>query len=683
MAYSKTIINSIGNEFPRKNKYLFDLAIASKTEAKAIKKNKDNHSYNIKMAEYLKNEKEHLNKVLNDSREKFSDESNRDIKKLKIRLYKAERNSDFYESYKDLTYDAELKYLIALAEFEQIPEILKNNEDLKEKLKNKENKLNNIDNSKRLNTLEEIKKEREELKDKRDKSIREIKDKLDDGLISNKAYKNEKQKKNREYHEETDVLSYKDEKKSLEQEIKNIKHHIKIDAKSKINVLESDISDIRRKTPVEVEKERAIFSYLTIPFPGVGQLLNGQFIKALLFFIGTLFIYFIAIPYALGYGNYRGNGIEGLLSLARGGKRLDKSLIFMIEGIIAIMLVLISIFLFIMSFKDVNRVEKDTIKGIRKKSWFETKNTLSEEGFPYIVSSPAFLLVLFIVIVPVTTTFLISFTNMDPNHQNKFTWLGLKNYKMVLTGKGAAGSAFWPILKWTFLWTLGSTTLAIAIGFILALLANQDRIKFKGVFRTIYLLPWAVPAFITIMFFSLMVARRGPIPNLIANITEAVTGKALVLDIKNNTSLTRISLILLQGWLGSAYIFLLSTGILQSIPNELYEAAEIDGATGFQRTRRITIPLVLYQTAPLLINQYTFNFNNYSIIELFNGGGPFNPLTYGNLVGSSDILISYIFKLTVNNNYQAIGAAVTIMVSIFLMFLSWLGFKNTKAFKEI
>ena len=138
----------------------------------------------------------------------------------------------------------------------------------------------------------------------------------------------------------------------------------------------------------------------------------------------------------------------------------------------------------------------------------------------------------------------------------------------------------------------------------------------------------------------------------------------------------------MQGWLGSAYVFLISTGVLQGIPSDLYEAAEIDGATGFQRTMKITIPLVLFQTAPLLVGQYTFNFNNFSIIYLFNQGGPFNPSLYGNMAGSSDLLISYIYKLTIENQYQSIGAAITIVISIVLMIFSYIGFKNSKAFKE-
>ncbi|MFB0972754.1 MAG: hypothetical protein QMB54_07210, partial [Neofamilia sp.] len=98
---------------------------------------------------------------------------------------------------------------------------------------------------------------------------------------------------------------------------------------------------------------------------------------------------------------------------------------------------------------------------------------------------------------------------MDPDHQTKFNWIGLANYALVAKGEGIAGGAFWLILRWTLLWTFGATSFAIAIGFILSLIVNQDRVIGKKIFRTIYILPWAVPAFITIMFFSLMVARNG------------------------------------------------------------------------------------------------------------------------------------------------------------------------------
>ena len=440
--------------------------------------------------------------------------------------------------------------------------------------------------------------------------------------------------------------------------------------------MKSNISDVRRRMPMEVLKTKPFYAWLTAPLPGLGQLLNKQFFKAILFAIGSLFIYGIAIPYALGFGNYQGDGIAGLVTLASEGKKIDKSLIFMIEGIVAIFLVAFSIAIYLISYFDVLKVEKDIIKGIRPRNWFESLTKVESEGFPYLVSLPALIVTIFIVIVPITTAIMLSFTGMNPKNQSKFPWVGFDNYTLIATGSGLAGSVFWSILGWTLVWTLVATSMAILVGFMLAIIAHNDRIKGKTFFRTVFLLPWAVPAFITIMFFSIMFSPNGAITTILNDIFN------VQLTVKTDPFYSRVVLILLQTWLGSSYVFLLSTGVLQAIPGDLYEAAQIDGATEWQKLRRITIPIVLFQTAPLLVGQYTFNFNNFSIIYLFNSGGPFNPSKYGNLAGSTDLLISYIYKLTMENQYQSIGAAITIVISLGLMLFAFIGFKNSKAFRE-
>lgn len=673
MVYNQFVIDEIGRKHERKNQYILD-QISSREDGVAAKSGKD-HPYNQAMEKYQNEEKEKL-QAFDEQYKANKIEPVNSKYNLEERLAKAEYMLPFYEHHTDLTYDAVLKARIHKHETNFIPDMIQNEIDLKESLAEKERELQAIKPEEVQAADEKIKQLEADLKEKTDSEIAGLKDSYQNKMISKKAFETEKKAKTRAYDKDKTALAYLNPKTSLEEEIKNIKHHQKMDTQTNLNVLDSEISDARRKTPIEVEKQRPIFAYLTFLIPGLGQLLNKQYAKAIFFFIGTLFIYLIAIPYALGYGNYQGEGIAGLINLAEGGAKLDRSILFMIEGIIAVMFLLISLFIMVASFKDVLKVEKNTIAGIRPKTWKETKKTVGTDGFPYLITTPALLVILFIVLVPIITAILISFTNYDPSHQNKFNWIGLSNYATIATGQGIAGKVFWLILGWTLIWTLGASTLAIVIGFVLALLVNNKRVIGKKFFRTVYLLPWAIPAFITIMFFSIMASRGGVIPTTI----ESLFGVSL--DIKNNAMYTRLALIMLQGWLGNAYVFLLSTGVMQGIPDDLYEAASIDGATGIQQTTRITIPLVLYQIAPILINQYTFNFNNFSIIYLFNQGGPFNPSLYGNLAGSTDILISYIYKLTMENQYQAIGAAITVFISIVLMFISYLGYRNTAAFKE-
>lgn len=674
MTYEKYLIDDIGEKRPRKNQYIIDSIKADETGKKIDAKN---HPYNQKLEAYKKQKKDLLEKA--DAMAKKDPNYSLDQKYLRdlhYRKFMANAMLDFYEENKDLSYDSELDYKLCKLEYEQIPKIIENDLTIKSNLERASNRLEKLTSGEVEESKKLIEEDRKVLSEKFDADNKSLKKSFDEGHISKKAFKSEKEQLKQKFKDQNKRLDYRNPEVSLKEEIESLKYKIDKDYKKEIKILEADKAEARRRTPVEVEKTSAYRSILTAPLPGVGQILNGQWQKGLMFLLGSLFIYFIAIPYALGFGNYQGEGIAGLISLAQGGKRLDRSILFMIEGIISLVFVFLAALIFIFSFKDVRKVEKKEMAGIRPNNFFETKKMLRTDGFPFLITAPALLVIIFIVIVPIVTAIMISFTNMDPQNQNKFTWIGLNNYITIAKGQGIAGQAFWHIFGWTVVWTLLASTLAIVLGFIFALLVNNERVRGKKFFRTVYLLPWAIPAFITIMFFSIMTSRGGIIPEALNSLFN------VNLDIKNNTFQTRAMLILLQGWLGHSYIFLLTTGVLQAIPKDLYEAASIDGATGFQRTLKITIPLVLFQIAPMLINQYTFNFNNFSIIYLYNQGGPFNPQVYGNLAGSSDILISYIYKLTMESQYQAIGAAVTVFISIILIIISYFGYKNSSAFKE-
>lgn len=670
MKYQKDLVDDRGKTYPRKNEYIKDIIDGKNPD-------RNSHPYIIKLNEYQKKEKELLDKAKKEADSlETSSENSSEFKDLNKKLYISKAMVEFYEENSYLTYDASLKAKQAEIYLNQIPQIIEHDLDLKNKLTDKSNKISLLSEKELNDANEKIAKEKKILEEEYQKSLDNLKESFEKNLISAKAYKSEKEKYKKRFEDSNKAIEFLNPKNSLEEEIKSLKYKVKQDVKEQRKILASDLAEARRRNPVETEKTIPWRSIVSLPLPGLGQLLNGQWQKALVFFLGSLFIYLIAIPYALGFGNYQGEGISGLISLAANGGRLDRSILFMIEGILAIVFLLIALFILIVSFLDVRKVEKAESLGVRPNNWFESVNILRTDGFPYLITTPALLVIIFIVLVPIFTAILISFTDMNPKNQNKFHWIGLENYITIAKGQGIAGQAFWKIFGWTLIWTIGASTLAIVLGFIFALLVNNERIKAKKFFRTVYLLPWAVPAFITIMFFSIMTSRGGVFSETLGSIFNTS------LDIKNDAFQTRLALILIQGWLGHSYIFLLTTGVLQAIPKDLYEAASIDGANGLKQTFKITIPLVLFQIAPMLINQYTFNFNNFSIIYLYNQGGPFNPKVYGNLAGSSDILISYIYKLTMESQYQAIGAAITIFISIILIIISYLGYRKSSAFKE-
>ncbi|MDF5462808.1 ABC transporter permease subunit, partial [Vibrio parahaemolyticus] len=213
------------------------------------------------------------------------------------------------------------------------------------------------------------------------------------------------------------------------------------------------------------------------------------------------------------------------------------------------------------------------------------------------------------------------------------------------------------------------------VGVLLAILVNQKDLKFKPLIRTIFILPWAVPGFVTILIFTGMFNDSfGVINNVILDFF-GIEPKAWLTD----PFWTKVALIMIQTWLGFPFVFAMTTGVLQAIPNDLYEAATMDGASKLQQLRTITLPLVLYSIAPILITQYTFNFNNFNIIYLFNNGG---PAVIGSNAGGTDILVSWIYKLTMSSSQYGIASAITLLLSIFVVGIALWQFRMTKSFKE-
>lgn len=696
-ALNEVLYDHIGREYPRLNKYLAQIAELQgritrkegdvsqlKKELDNLIRNKDKHPYIMELKSFREKEKTFLSKLKNDT-DKFvsaiPSDTDATTKNIEKEIFEESERLKFYENYKDLDYEAKLVHETAKLKLYHLPQIrdlrLKTAQDIK---KAKED-ASTQDPEKTARARAEYDALYKKYKEDYDNEIDKLKKLHKDQMISSKALSNGKRELKAKMDSLLTVERLKIPDLAAKEQIATLEYRLKNDTKTMLNTMNKDIADVRRKTPVETEGGFPWRSIITLPFPGLGQFLLKQPINGLLFLIGTLFTYVVAVPYALGYNNYQGMGLRSLYTLAEGGRRLDKSQIYMIEGIISIALLVIALGIIIVSFRQNLKTEKGKFIGIREKNWFESRTAIEKDGFPYLVTLPALIVLIFIVLVPIATTILLSFANMDPQHQSKFKWIGIDNYLTIFQGKGIVGMAFWNILSWTIIWTLVATTLMIIVGFGLSLLANNPRVRFKPFFRTVYLLPWAVPAFVTIMFFSLMMAPGGVITNIVNSVSQFIGGSGDI-RIKSDTNATRIAIICVKIWLGSAYVFLLSTGVLQAIPNDLYEAAQIDGASAWQRVSKITMPLVLFQTAPLLVNQYTFNFNDYGIITMFNNGGPFDTTKYGNLAGSSDLLISYIFKLTMSSKYQSLAAAVTMLISLALMFFAFIGFRNSKAFKE-
>lgn len=418
---------------------------------------------------------------------------------------------------------------------------------------------------------------------------------------------------------------------------------------------------------LKTSKHRTKALFLSI-LPGFGQFYNRQFVKGLIFLILTT-------SYLIVFKDLLNLGLWGIVTLGEEVPR-DHSIFLLVEGIIALIVLIFGLGIYAFNLVDAYKNGKKRDEGIRINSLREQYRNLIDSGFPYLMFSPGFLLMVFVVVFPIIFVILLSFTNYDLYHSppaKLVDWVGFKNYIDIFT-MDLWRDTFLSVLAWTIVWTFSATTLQIVIGMGLAIIVNQKDLKYKAIIRTVLILPWAIPGFVSILVFAGMFNDTfGTINNDIL----ALFG--IEIPWLTEKTWTRLALIMIQGWLGFPFIFAMTTGVLQAIPNDLYEAATVDGATLIQKFRNITLPLVLYAIAPILITQYTFNFNNFNVIYLFNGGGP--PVPSQN-AGGTDILISWIYRLTMTSAQYGKAAAITMLLSIVVIAVSLWQFRKTKSFQE-
>ena len=215
------------------------------------------------------------------------------------------------------------------------------------------------------------------------------------------------------------------------------------------------------------------------------------------------------------------------------------------------------------------------------------------------------------------------------------------------------------VFIWTFAFAFLTVLTQFALGLLVAIAMNKP-ILGRRVYRSIFILPYAMPSIMSILIW-------GGMFNTEFGAINALLGTDIAWF--QNATFARIAVIMVNLWLGFPYFYLITSGAMQAIPSELSEAAAIDGASPRQVFARITLPLLLKIVTPLLIASFAFNFNNFNLIYLLTGGGPRNELD-GQIAGATDILISYTYKIAFGSNIQDLGLASAISVIIFIIIAS-------------
>lgn len=388
----------------------------------------------------------------------------------------------------------------------------------------------------------------------------------------------------------------------------------------------------------------------------------------------------------------------------------------LLRGIISNLLLVYFVGIYIWNIRDAFKTAKKIEATQEVPDQVQYFKDVYENAFEYIVLMPALFLITFISVMPIVFGMLVAFTNYDAQHippNNLFTWVGLENFRVIFTlneqGGLPFGTQFFRVFSWTLIWAFASTFTVFFGGFIQAVILANTRVVFRKAWRSLLILPWAIPALISQMVFNVMFRDRGWVNQILRSrgvydwliergmlgrsFSEAGTGlqRLLYFGEENiqwlsneaNPWFVRIFIIVINIWLGFPFFMALMTGVMTSIDRSLYEAAAIDGATGFQQFRFITMPLVLFATSPLLIMTFAGNFNNFGVIYFITQGGPGGDFTTA-FAGQTDILISWIYKLTTDQNVRWYSMASVFSLLIFLIIgtISAWNFTRTRAFKE-
>ena len=288
----------------------------------------------------------------------------------------------------------------------------------------------------------------------------------------------------------------------------------------------------------------------------------------------------------------------------------------------------------------------------------------------YLYLLPVLISTLIFIILPFIYTLYISLTNYSLFHFLEFDFVGLQNYIQVFS----TGSAFFPVLGWTVTWMIASTVLNVGIGMMLAMMLNIPALKERNIYRTLLIIPWSLPFILTAQVWAGIYNSQGPL-----NLILGWFGVSRI-NWLSEVGPARVALLIVNLWLSYPFFMTVCLAALQSIPVELYEATDLDGANGWQRFKAITWPFMLSAITPLIITQLAFQFGNAGVIILITKG---NPIAYpGANFGGTDTLATFAYKLIFELRLYGLNAAYSILIFIILAALTIFNSMVTRSFEE-
>ena len=424
---------------------------------------------------------------------------------------------------------------------------------------------------------------------------------------------------------------------------------------------------------------------------GFGNLYYGQFLRGVLFLaFEAIFIAYMLVPSGGIYWLNKGNWFQygATVGTQQGHFEYDPiydvdkwipgddSVKVMLYGLLTILFIVAFIATWRMQVKQCRICMDITAKGKRIKSGKDDLKSLLDDQFHKTLLALPLGGILVFTVLPTIYMVLIAFTSYDAKHDgysNLFSWVGLDHFNELLNfGKGGLGLAFGEILSWTLMWAFFATFTNYFLGMFVAIMINKKGIKIKKFWRTALVMTIAIPQFVSLLYVSKLFDDTGIIGKLFLDwgwIPESMIAA-------NNWSFwddpvtAKILLIVVNIWVGIPYIMLMATGILMNIPQDLYESARIDGASGIQQYTKITLPYMMFVMGPYLLTSFVGNLNNFNVIYLLTSGNPLNTdigTAGGVSIGHTDLLITWLYKMTLNSAESQYYMASIIGILVFVV----------------
>jgi arabinogalactan oligomer/maltooligosaccharide transport system permease protein len=269
---------------------------------------------------------------------------------------------------------------------------------------------------------------------------------------------------------------------------------------------------------------------------------------------------------------------------------------------------------------------------------------------------------------------------LEPGWQ---THIGFRNFSKIINDP-LVRTPFLSIFAWTFVFAAATVFFSFSAGLFLAISLDKRGMRFQHVYRSILVIPYAIPGFLSLLVWAGLLNDDFGVVNRVFGIHVPWLFGGNVFSWLPFISWPRIAVVLVSVWLTTPYFFLVSMGALQSIPGELTEAARVDGGGAWQIFRRVTLPLLLVAVAPLMIASFAFNFNNFNNVYLLTGGGPYNGTS--SIAGNTDILISYTYKLAIasgKGSDYGLASAIAIIIFFIVAGISGASFWRTKSLENM